>query len=223
MGTNYNPRIVTSGLVLALDAANVKSWPGSGSTWYDLSGNSNHCALSNTPTFSNGTATFDGTNNYGTITYNSSLNFSSGMTLMILLNSTGTTGRRNPWDQAYGGYGTWTDECASSSYNYYYGNIGGNTVPYTNVGSPTMARGSWFVAASIRNTTETRWFSNGTFASAVPNPYGTLAATTGNIRIGTGYAGFWQGSIAAVFAYTRGLTTSEITQNYYAIRGRYGI
>ena len=38
MGTNYNPQIVTSGLVLALDAANPKSYPGSGTAWNDLSG-----------------------------------------------------------------------------------------------------------------------------------------------------------------------------------------
>jgi len=39
MTINYNPRAVYDGLVLALDAANVKSYPGSGTTWYDLSGN----------------------------------------------------------------------------------------------------------------------------------------------------------------------------------------
>jgi hypothetical protein len=38
MATNYNPRTVTNGLVLALDAANPKSYPGSGTTWTDLSG-----------------------------------------------------------------------------------------------------------------------------------------------------------------------------------------
>ena len=38
MGTYYNPRIVTDGLVLALDAGNAKSYPGSGTTWTDLSG-----------------------------------------------------------------------------------------------------------------------------------------------------------------------------------------
>jgi hypothetical protein len=41
MGINYSPRIVTDGLVLCLDAGNSKSYPGSGGTWYDLSGNNN--------------------------------------------------------------------------------------------------------------------------------------------------------------------------------------
>ena len=42
MGISYNPRIVTDGLVLALDAGNTKSYPGSGTTWTDLSGNGYH-------------------------------------------------------------------------------------------------------------------------------------------------------------------------------------
>jgi len=42
MAINYNPRIITDGLVLALDAGNTKSYPGSGDTWFDLSGNGNH-------------------------------------------------------------------------------------------------------------------------------------------------------------------------------------
>ena len=40
MGFSRGPKIVTDGLVLALDAANSKSYPGSGTTWNDLSGNS---------------------------------------------------------------------------------------------------------------------------------------------------------------------------------------
>jgi hypothetical protein len=41
MAISYNPRIVTDGLVLALDAGNPKSYPGSGTAWTDLSGNGN--------------------------------------------------------------------------------------------------------------------------------------------------------------------------------------
>jgi len=37
MALFHSPRIVTDGLVLCLDAANVKSYPGSGTTWTDLS------------------------------------------------------------------------------------------------------------------------------------------------------------------------------------------
>jgi hypothetical protein len=63
MATNYNPGIVTSGLVLCLDAGNTKSYPGSGTTWTDLSGNGNTGTLVNSPSYSSsGYFSFDGTN-----------------------------------------------------------------------------------------------------------------------------------------------------------------
>jgi hypothetical protein len=63
----YSPRIVTSGLVLALDAAERLSYPRTGTTWRDLSGNSNNFSLINGPTFSNtnlGNIVFDGADDY---------------------------------------------------------------------------------------------------------------------------------------------------------------
>jgi len=68
MGTFYNSNISTDGLVLCLDAANPRSYPGSGSTWYDLSGNGNHADLATgsmgLENWSNGTFNFNGSNEY---------------------------------------------------------------------------------------------------------------------------------------------------------------
>ena len=67
MGFSRGPKIVTDSLVLALDAANTKSYPGSGTAWSDLSGNGYNGTLANGPTFSSangGSITFDGTNDY---------------------------------------------------------------------------------------------------------------------------------------------------------------
>jgi hypothetical protein len=63
------PNISTSGLVLALDAANTKSYPGSGTTWTDLSGNGNNGTLTNGPTFNSangGNIVLDGVDDYVT-------------------------------------------------------------------------------------------------------------------------------------------------------------
>ena len=65
MGTYGGPDIVTDGLVLSLDAANKKSYPGSGTAINDLSGDGRNGVLTNGPTFSTtnaGTISFDGTN-----------------------------------------------------------------------------------------------------------------------------------------------------------------
>jgi len=72
MGFYRGPQIVTSGLVLHLDAANLKSYPGTGTTWYDRSGNLNggvvnNGTLYNGPSFSStnmGSLVFNGTNSY---------------------------------------------------------------------------------------------------------------------------------------------------------------
>ena len=51
MALHHNPRIVTSGLVLALDAGDINSYPGSGTAWKDLSGNGFNATLNNGPVF----------------------------------------------------------------------------------------------------------------------------------------------------------------------------
>jgi len=61
------PNVVTDGLVLALDAANPRSYVSGSTTWNDLSGNNNSGSLVNGPTFSSangGSIVFDGTNDY---------------------------------------------------------------------------------------------------------------------------------------------------------------
>ena len=66
MATNGGPNIIEDGLVFAVDAANKKSYPGSGTTWADLAG-SNNGTLINGPTFDSGNGgsiVFDGTNDY---------------------------------------------------------------------------------------------------------------------------------------------------------------
>jgi hypothetical protein len=68
MFTN-NPRIVTDGLVLCLDANAVSSYPGSGTTWYGLTENENQATLNNGPTFEDSNyISFDGTNDYANFT-----------------------------------------------------------------------------------------------------------------------------------------------------------
>ena len=66
MACNSGPDIIEDGLVLCLDAANINSYPKSGTTWSDLKG-SNDGTLTNGPTFSSangGCIVFDGSNDY---------------------------------------------------------------------------------------------------------------------------------------------------------------
>ena len=113
MSIQRGPRIIKGGLVLALDASNDRSWVNGNSYWYDISGNGNNALVSGSPTMQDDNTPvrnlyLDG-NDYFTVTANqTSLDFKNGQTVGILMYTTYTSGRRNPRDQANGGYGTWT-------------------------------------------------------------------------------------------------------------------
>ena len=73
MSLHHSPKIVTNGLVLCIDSANVKSYPGSGTTLFDISGNSITGTLVNGAIANSQGITLDGVNDYATITFNSLL------------------------------------------------------------------------------------------------------------------------------------------------------
>lgn len=224
MSLGHGASIVRSNLSLLLDPANVKSYPGSGSTWYDLSGNGNHATLYNSPAFSGNRVEFNGSNQYAQITANqTSLDFRNEQTIMIWEYHTFTTGRRNLWDQAYGGYGTWTHE-SGSNINYYYGDAGINNTPYTARASPTTPTGIWNCMTSVRDVNNVVFYNGITPSSSQANPYADQPITTSNIRIGLGYTNtYWAGFVGAIIVYNRALTAIEISKNFNALRGRYGV
>ncbi len=87
------PDGISDGLVLALDAANKVSYPGSGTGWYNLSGTVNSGSLKNGPTFSNlnsGCIVFDGTDDYVNVANVSSLNPSNGISVSVWVKFTST-------------------------------------------------------------------------------------------------------------------------------------
>jgi len=221
------PNIVRDGLVLMLDATNDKSWTPGSSTWYDLSGKENHAAASGGPSTQDANTPvrniyFDGTNDYFTVTANeTSLSFKGGQTVGILMYHTFTSGRRNPWDQAYGGYGTWTHE-QGGNINYYHGTHGGNSQTYSSRNSSTTPTSTWNYMVCSRDTSNVTWYKNNAQRSQ-GSSFGTLTnTTTTNIRIGRGYAGFWIGNMVFVHAYNRGLTAEEVDKNYNALKARFG-
>ena len=83
MSVNYNPTIVTDNLIFCLDAGNVKSYPGSGITWTDLSGRGKNGTLVNMEiedyiNSNGGYLNFDGSNEYVNTTLSDDI--SSGFT-----------------------------------------------------------------------------------------------------------------------------------------------
>jgi hypothetical protein len=72
------PNVTDSGLVLNLDAGNIKSYPGNGTIWYDKSGFQNNGTLTNGPTFSGGSIVFDGVDDYVDTTFKASTLIGNG-------------------------------------------------------------------------------------------------------------------------------------------------
>jgi hypothetical protein len=179
--------------------------------------------LSNSPAWNpEGYFTFDGSNDYGTVTNNSTLDFATGQTLIMVIRHTYTSGRRNPWNQAYAGYGTWTHE-QGDYISAYFGDGGGDNSPYIGPGSAGTPRGVWNVMAATRDVTQHRWYINGSLSVTTNHSYGELAATPANITIGNGYAGYWQGDLAYIAAYNRALSQTEITQLTAVLRTRFNL
>jgi hypothetical protein len=223
MSLSHSPSIVRTGLSLLFDPANIKSYPGTGTTIYDLSGNGNHGTLSGSPVFTNGYMVYDGVNDAITVTANqNSLDFSQEQTVIIWMYHTYTSGRKNPYDQAYGGYGTWTHE-QGSYISLIYGNAGANGGPYTSISSGTTPLSTWNCVVLTRSVSTAKAYINGVNTSTGANPYGVLATTTANINFGIGYAGVWVGNMGPMMLYKRALSADEVQQNFEAHRGRYGV
>lgn len=223
MSQAFGPRIPTQDLSLFFDPGNPKSYSGSGNTIYDLSGNGNNGTLSGSPTFTNGYMVYDGTDDHITVTSNqTSLDFSSEQTLIIWMWHTYTSGRKNPYNQAYGGYGTWTHE-QGGNISSYLGDAGSNAQPYIGGGSASTPTSTWQMMATARNTVDRRWYRNGSLSSTTTHSYGTLTTTTSNILFGTGYAGRWEGRMGPMILYKRAISADEMMQIFNAHRQRFGV
>lgn len=186
----------------------------------DLTGNET-ITISDLTYNSNNTFEFDGTNNTGMSI--PSIDFSSEQTIEIWLKPTENDSvRRNPYNQAYGGYGTWTHE-PSGYINYYYGNAGGNATPYTSRGSAYVGQNEIACMCVTRDINTVSWYKNGILSNSAANAYGVLANTSSDITIGSGYAGKYFGNIYSVKLYNKALTANEVKQNFNAMRGRYGL
>jgi hypothetical protein len=84
MGLFHAPFLPPDGLVMALDPNNIKSYPGTGTTIFDMSGSSNNGTLTNGPTFnSNGYISYDGSNDIVSIPNSTSSNLTDNFTVCM--------------------------------------------------------------------------------------------------------------------------------------------
>lgn len=218
MALHHNPRIVTDGLVLALDAADVNSYPGSGTTWYDLSSNGNDGTLTNGPTFSSdhvGALVFDGANDH--------IALSTAITL------TDFTATAVYSISSYNG--GWAMLFGNSDLDNFIG-IGTSgailRIQDTNSTNSDLAYNSiedqlTFLQV-VQSGNSNTWYINGqSVGNSTNNSYAGIEITH-MVHYGTGSSlGIFGGKYYLAHLYNRALTASEIQQNYEAQKTRFGL
>ena len=240
MSYQTGPRIVTDGLVFYVDAADANSYPGSGTTWTDLSGNGNNGTLTNGPTFSSanrGSIVFDGTNDYIDIPNTSTYQFTNTQpfTLSAWVNSSNLTGYDNIVAFALNsgnnrGYYlvliSGVDSRTNSFlFDYYDGTLFRGIIGNNN----SITTGSWInlaATSSSNSVNDMKVYQNGVLTSWTNRGSQTPSSinyTSVPLRIGSRETGAtFSGNISSVQIYNRALSASEVLQNYNATKGRYG-
>ena len=239
--------IVTSGLVLNLDAANPRSYapPYNGVTWTTLAG-SNNGTLTNGPTFNSangGSIVFDGTNDYTTFpagTFGYSPGTTGEVSLEIWVYPTGpytsyvaeppTTNLGGFFGQSYlaNSIGWGLGMSTTSGVNYFAWQVrnGGTIVQPALV---AFTNNSWYhVVGSFARNSFSRLYVNGVNVSSISSTSLngiSLTPNTLDAAIGRGgFAPFYAGCrIPIARIYNRALSASEISQNFNATRARFGI
>ena len=218
--------IITNGLVGCWDAASKRSYPGSGSTWKDISGEGNDATVNSAPVFVNqngGYLNFDGTDDYFTYDLYSgfdnawiqSIDISIEVWVRIKSNSNCCGG--------YWAFGTAQFEMALSS------NSPKTSAVYTVTGgwgeeSGTTNLDYWYCYTVTHAAGTTfKLYVDGALDSS-HTLAGNTQFTSGTGSFGTNNNGsYLEGDIAVVRMYDRVLTASEIRENYVAQRGRFTI
>jgi hypothetical protein len=228
----YTGGIVRDGLVLDLDAAKRDSYPGSGTSWRDIISNTVTGSLINGPTFNSGNGgyiSFDGTNDYaelGDILFNSA----SATTLDLWVNIPSMTVNRYIMAKGSAGDGIFTFSMTTgpgpsgggSSYVRFSMGNQSSTVS-TNIEFGSLVWGQWYNFTFTYNGSFVTGYRNATTPQS-SSFTGNLYTTTSPIRLASDkYGNVGAANISSFKIYNRALSATEITQNYNALRGRYGL
>ena len=231
MGVAYNSRITTDGLVLCLDAANTKSYPGSGTTWTDLSGNGRNFTWVSSPSFTGGSKPYFstlGNRCTGPASNSFGITNTSGYTIFLICeqNALVSTGAFKFYSSGLYGRGifshcTWSDDVV-------YFDQGGCCGSDTRTNVASGGSQTWNIWTFRRFTgSSTRSISkNGTTlvtntAAAVDINLSATGIDLGSSDEYGGNSSTWNAKLGGFIVYNRGLSDDEIQQNYNALKSRY--
>lgn len=221
--SNPNSGLITNGLVLNLDAGSADSYPGSGTTWTDLSGNGNNGTLVNGPTYSatnGGVLSFNGTNNYVNVTDSASFN-TKPLTVCAWVRPASFSNYQSILAKQRSGdnfeqIGLLVDSTGNVAFQ--------SGASGTSLKGP-LSLNTWAHICGSSNGTTVTIYINGQ-ALGTGGDDSTYGATKpfriGNTQWG-GDARYFNGFISIILIYNRALSPSEVNQDYNALKSRYSL
>jgi hypothetical protein len=222
--------IVTDGLVLRLDAGNRNSYPGSGTTWTDLSGNGNNGTLTNGVGYNGsnlGSLSFDGVNDNISILYNASLKPATAITMeafcYIQNNGTNWTSLiQYPQNSSshISPYFDW------AIYLNMYSRVLHTRIDGEAVSSPNNVWNfnEWVYVAITFENQSVKYYVNGASVGSSSVTKTSITYDANNpVFIGKNASGTepFEGNLGNIKVYNRALTSAEIQQNYDALKYRF--
>lgn len=218
MAIVYNKLAPTDGLVLCLDSANRRSYPGTGTSWRDLSGNGNVGTLTNGVTYSGQGMSFDGMNDRVDLGTQSLSNSARTVSGWIRLNATSINHAL-------------LDGSTNTSFGFglHLRITNGNVLRFWNydananaTGATVLSSGIWYhVCGTFDGVTTNRVYLNGVFDGSNTGDSTNSVSGSFNIGASTLLNYFTNGSIDDVRIYSRALTNQEILTLYNVSRRRF--
>lgn len=223
MAFSNGPTVVTNGLVLSLDAADRNSYPGSGTTWRDLSGNGANMSLVNSPTFNSangGSIIFDGVDDYA---QSSTVVLPTANSSPLTLEAFAMNTAGGSWKTVLGTASTFT-QLGFLGNDFYAGRNGGGGNLLVAVAAVTP--NIWYQLVMTYNGSTADMYLNGVLirsgqnigSNGNSNGVHTLSSYTVNVA-----AEPLNGRIAVARVYNRVLSAAEVQQNYLSTKSRFGL
>jgi hypothetical protein len=232
MGTvTGGPNVITNGLVLNLDAANTKSYPGSGTIWTDLSRGGNNGTLVNGPTYNNangGSIVFDGTDDTVNIGPASKyLNTYHTYEVWFKTSSIGANTQSGILGISFGLTINILDD-GSVNYLVYSNEASGYIIAVATTGV-NFLNDKWYHLVCTRGPSTYEIYVNGVLNKTGGNGgswTGTNIWAAMDAQIGNNpnnVSLLYLGNIAIVKIYNKYTSATEVLQNFNATRARFGI
>lgn len=220
MAIAYNPKIVTDGLVLALDASNPKSYPGTGATLTNLVNTTNNATILNSPTYTSGYFELNGSNQYvncgNSSTFNAQVFTVSFWFNPVVLAIKELAMKNTNANSGPGPFEIFVDGAGKIKHR-----ING-TNDVTSNGS--VSTGIWKMITLTYDLSKRKLYFNDLLD--IETAYSTaITYTTGDLTWGAYGNGQYavNAKISSLMYYNRALSDQEIKQNFNATRGRYGV